>query len=129
MPLASLANLQWYGPASLAVVDDAVSEEFGSSLKAWGAIRSVDDAISTETVSMTRGRNMSLFDDAISEDLGSSMKQSSAIRFLEDVGDRPSAEAIAQAVWGQALAAFTTTGSAGDQLKKALTTGKFLGLK
>ncbi len=141
MPIAALSTLQWYGPAVLVVVDDAVSEDLGGSLKAWGAIRSTDDAVSTETVGMTRGRNISLFDDAQSEDLGGSLKQNSAIRFLEDVGDRPSPEAIAQAVWGALAAGLNAAGTMGEKLNdaggaadpwddaRALTVAKFLGLK
>ena len=128
MPLASLANLHWNGPASLAVVDDSPAEE-AVAPKAYGNIRNGgDDAASGAVIAMTRVRSMELNDDSVSDAQGY-LKQVSSIRFGDDVGASPSADAIAQAVWGQALAAFTTAGSAGDQLGKALTIGKFLGLK
>lgn len=127
MPLASLANLQWYGPASLAVVDDAIAEE-DVQPGAYNNIRSVEDAASGAVILMTRVRSMELNDDAVSDAAGA-MKQVSSIRFASDVGAAPSATAIAQEVWGQSLAAFATAGTAGDQLKKALTVAKFLGLK
>ncbi len=127
MPLASLANLQWNGPASLAVVDDTPAEE-AVTPKAYNNIRGAEDAASGAVVAMTRVRSMELNDDSISDAQGY-MKQVSSIRFGEDVGASPSADAIAQSVWGQLLTAFNETGSAGKQVKDLLTVGKFLGLK
>ncbi len=127
MPLASLANLQWNGPASMSVVDDSASEE-DVQPAAYNNIRSAEDAVSGAVIAMTRVRSMELADDTISDAQGY-LKQISSIRFTEDVGASPSAAAIAQEVWGQQLAAFATSGTAGDQVRKLLTTAKFLGLK
>ena len=119
MPLASLANLHWNGPASLAAVDDAAAEE-AVTPKAYGNLRTGEDAVSGAEIAMTRVRSMELADDATSDAQGY-LKQVSSIRFGDDVGAQPSAAAIAQAVWGQALAAFTETGTAGNAARQSIT--------
>ena len=96
MPLASLANLHWNGPASLAAVDDAAAEE-AVTPKAYGNLRTGEDAVSGAEIAMTRVRSMELADDATSDAQGY-LKQVSSIRFGDDVGAQPSAAAIARAL-------------------------------
>jgi hypothetical protein len=155
MPIASLANLQWNGPASAALVDQTeVLIDLGASGLASGVpntqIVVLDDVRSTRLVDRPIETTIVVDGD------GGSPKGRARVLFVADVAASPSAYDIAQAVHAQNLSGFNTVGSAGKYLKdaggagnpwnaeiasnnvegtfgwfiqKLLTVGKFLGLK
>lgn len=155
MPISSLANLQWNGPASAALVEQIDIDE---SLSASGLASS---AMQTQVVVQDSVKSTRLVDRPIDTQItvlgdGGSPKGRARVNFVADVAASPSAYDIAQAVHAQNLSGFNTTGSAGKALKdassagnpwsaelstnntpgtfgafiqKLLTLGKFLGLK
>ena len=118
MPLASLANLQWNGPASASMVDAVdVDESVSASGKASAAVNTqitvLDSVRSTRLVDRPASTQVSVTGD------GGTPKGKARVIFTSDVAASPSAYDIAQAVWQAQAAGFNTAGTMGEKLNDA----------
>jgi hypothetical protein len=155
MPLATLANLHWNGPASAAAID-VVSVEETVAIRGWSSPSLDLQILITDDVRSTRLVDRPIDTQILVTGDGGSPKGRARINVTADVAASPSAYDIAQAVHAQQLGGFNTAGSAGKLLRdaggsgnpwaaelssnttpgtfgsliqKLLTVGKFLGLK
>lgn len=137
--LLPYTTLVYYGKAAAAVIDEvAVETEVGS--KKWQRANSTDQA-TVDTVSRATEVIGQPFTDQVVVDTVSQAKNRSRVNLNDSIGASPSEYDIAQAVWLTLLAsvdypgtmgeAVGNAGAAGDPWAdpKALTVGKFLGLK
>lgn len=122
MPLASTFNLQWYGPAAGAAVASGVGSA-SAAIEGWATgaasatgVGSVVDADATRlinspmTVSGVASSTISVIADGTPS-------------MTVSIGSRPSAEDVAQAVWGSNAAALNATGTMGEKLNGAGSAG------
>lgn len=114
MPLASLANLQWNGPASMALVGEDVGETPQITLSAF--TRAVADVLSTSEVQARMTILLGMFADVLAsaDTQIDGFRTRNRVTLDVDISARPSAEDIAQAVWG---ASQTITEQSGTMAK------------
>lgn len=118
MPIASLANLQWNGPASGAAIGQVLTDfQFDASgLASANAIATI--SVVTSSAATRLVDRPATTQIVVSAD-GGAPKGRARIAVTADVAATPTAYDIAQAVHAQNLAGFNTTGTAGKYLKDA----------
>lgn len=124
MPLASLANLHWNGPASMAVQLTAGA----SSVAGLGGVARTQ-ATTTATASIilaraTRLRNSPGTASGVATVVVASPKAEGRLGATMNVGAQPSASAIASALWGTSPDGFTSGGDFAEVLKLLLAVAR-----
>lgn len=142
MPILSYFNNMWYGEASGATFGNDSTATVTGDIQGYAQ----PDATNTGTGSVidadaTRLVNSPTTITAIGQITDASPKMRARPTSTISIGARPSAEDIAQAVWGSIASALNEPGTTGEKLNgagssgdpwtdpRALTVGKFLGLK
>lgn len=123
MPLASMLALQWYGPAAGAVVGGG-SGSVSAGIAAWGSVDAALAGVGAATVmDATRLVNSPATIIGVGLLASGSAKLRARPSMTVSIGSRPSADDVAQAVWGASAAALSASGSMGAKLNSAGAAG------
>jgi hypothetical protein len=122
MPIASLANLQWNGKASMAFVDQVETDE-DVAFKKWATIAYQTLVDVDESFKTTRLRGQPFNTQIVVEATFAPPRKWAQVKWVTDIAAAPTAFDIAQAVWAQQLSGFTESGSTGKALQDAGAAG------
>lgn len=125
MPLASLAALQWYGPACACMkVTDAVgSLEAATPHKELRPAIAVIGTGTAQTLRPYRGYAAALQADGSGHLHRAAVRQNKKFGLIVDVGATPSAEDIAQAIWNASASKYNNAGTMGSKVNTASSGG------
>jgi hypothetical protein len=116
MPLASLSNLQWNGPASFAMVDTSTATD-ELTLSAFNRVPIVVTSTATDQIRATILKGLFLTVLAAATDSITGARAKARVALLVDVAAQPTASDIAQAVWGASTAINATDGTMARAMK------------
>ena len=123
MPLASLANLQWNGPAAGAVVSSSVASST-ISVKAWGTADAIASGVGQVTnADATRLVNSPCTVQGVGLLASADVIADGKPSMVVSIGARPSAFDIAQSVWLSDAASLNATGTTGNKLNASGSAG------
>ena len=122
MPIASLANLQWNGTASAAMVD-FVSTDEDVAAKLNLRANSTTTVIVLDSVKATRLFGQPFSDQVVVTVTIAAPKKTMRVNMVANVAAQPTAFDVAQAIGAMQLAGFTAAGSAGKAWQDAGSAG------
>lgn len=126
MPLASLSNLQWKGPASFSMVVDTPAPDvtIGASSYSRAVLSVASDSETDLRATILKTAYLQVASDSEVEIPGG--RSSSRVALDVDLSARPSADDIADAVWNRLVARHTDpTTMGGVQSGGAFESGQF----
>jgi hypothetical protein len=116
MPLASLSNLQWNGPASFSLVDTSTATD-SLTLSAYGRIPLTVTVAATDQIRATILKGLFLTVLSAATDSITGARAAARVALVVDVAAQPTATDIAQAVWGSLTTINATDGTMARAMK------------
>jgi len=119
MPLASTATLQWYGPAALAARVEGAGSGTGTVRGTQRLGASASGSGTLAAAHITGLRTAAVVIGGVGSAALGPLRGRGRVLLPVSIGSRPSADDVAQAVWGSRFAPFSDPESFGMLLKVA----------